>query len=103
MGELDHCSTPTLIHGLDHVVQIAAGHDYSLALTVEGLVYFFGHDSIGFFSIEEGYFLTPTLIPSVSGAVKISSVGFRSAIIMGDGEVKIFRADSDFESDGEED
>jgi len=103
MGELDYCDKPTLIHGLDHVVQIAAGIHHSLALTIEGLVYFFGHDSIGFFSTEEGYFLTPTLVPGVNNAVNISSVGFRSAIVMGNGEVKIFRADDDFESDSEED
>ena len=83
----DFVSTPTIVDGLrnKNIVAVAAGKQFSLALSKDGTVYSFGNNTKGQlgYELQENatYSATPTQISIPTGAaIKQISAGYESAV-----------------------
>lgn len=72
-----------LISGLDEIIQVVSGDDYSLALSAAGEVYFFGLYFTDILQVVN----TPTLIPELKNIIWVSSSSDHFLALTIDGHV----------------
>lgn len=77
------------IAGLNNIVDIAAGLNYSIFLKDDGTVYACGSNNYGQLGMGSSgnYFSTPTLIPGIDHVVAVAAGDYHSVFLKDDGSV----------------
>lgn len=84
-------STPVAVQGITNAVGVAAGTQVSCAVLADGTAKCWGRDSfgaLGTFGPALGHSSTPVAVKGITGAVKITSGGLTTCVLLSNGNVK---------------
>jgi hypothetical protein len=84
-----YCDEPIRITQLNDIIQVSAGHDHSLALTLTGKVYEFGNSEL--YANDEVFPHIPYLL-SIDNAVQIAAGYIYSLVLDSRGNVYLFES-----------
>jgi alpha-tubulin suppressor-like RCC1 family protein len=88
-------ATPVLVQGITNAVAVSTGSQVSCALLADGTARCWGRDSngaLGTFGPALGHSSTPVVVKGISGAVKITSGGGTTCVLLSNGNVKCWGA-----------